>query len=159
VIISGPFGTTDPQVLELNRGVRTAYEQFGVPIDAQNIVYADLTHQAGVSAFDSLAERKPEPTAVFCMSDSVAAGVIAAAHRRGRKVPEELSVIGCSDDTLAQFTCPSLTTIHVPAEEMAAHAIREIDRLVRNPMLADPKREVLGVRLVERESCGPPRAG
>src|SRR4029079_692715 len=38
-IVSGPFGSTDAQIIELNRGVRRAFEQFHVTMDAQNIVY------------------------------------------------------------------------------------------------------------------------
>jgi DNA-binding LacI/PurR family transcriptional regulator len=152
-IVSGSFGTTDSQIIELNRGVRRAFEEFNVPMDAQNIIYGDLTQQAGAAAFDALIERKPEPTAVFCMSDAAAAGVIAQAWARGRRVPQDLSVIGCSDDSVAQFTCPPLTTIHLPAEEMAAQGVKEIDRLMREGPAAEAFRRVLPVRLVERKSC------
>lgn len=156
-IISGPFGTADPQVLELNRGVRMAYERLGIPVDAQSIIYGDLTFAAGVAGCDTLFDRKTEPSAVFCMSDAVAAGVIARAQARGLKVPGDLSVIGCSDDPLAERTLPALSTIHIPAEEMARLAISEVDRLVRAGALPDPQKRILGVRLVERESCGPVR--
>jgi DNA-binding LacI/PurR family transcriptional regulator len=157
-IVSGPFGSTDAQIIELNRGVRLAFEQLGVPMDAQNIIYGDLTQQAGAAAFDALIERKPEPTAVFCMTDTAAAGVILQAYARGRSVPEHLSVIGCSDDLLAQFTCPALTTIHLPAEEMAAQGVKEIDRMVREGPSEKARRTVLPVHLVERKSCGPVNA-
>ena len=156
-IVSGPFGTTDPQIIELNRGVRLAFEQASLPIDAQNIVYGDLTHEAGVAAFETLMERTPTPTAIFCMSDSVAAGIAAAAIARGRAVPEDVSLVGCSNDSLAQFTCPPLTTVHIPAEEMACRAVEEVDRLVRETPLPPGRRETIPVRLIERESSRPPR--
>ena len=152
-IVSGPFGSTDAQIIELNRGVRRAFEQFRVSMDAQNIVYGDLTLQAGVTAFTTLLERKPEPTAVFCMSDAAAAGVLAAASSHGRRVPEELSIIGCSDDLFTHMTCPALTTVHLPAEEMASGGVNEIDRLMRDGPPDNPIKRVFPVRLVERQSC------
>jgi LacI family transcriptional regulator len=153
-IVSGPFGGTDAQIIELNRGVRVALEQLNIPMEAQNIIYGDLTQQAGATAFEALMERKPEATAVFCMSDAAASGVISEAAAHGHRVPEDLSVIGCSDDLLAQFTFPALTTVHLPAEEMAAQGVKEIDRLVREGPSDKPKRVVLPVHLAERKSCG-----
>jgi DNA-binding LacI/PurR family transcriptional regulator len=152
-IVSGPFGSTDAQIIELNRGVRRAFEQCHIAMDAQNIVYGDLTQQDGVTAFTTLIERKPEPTAVFCMSDAAAAGVLAAAYSHGRRVPEELSIVGCSDDLFTHMTCPALTTVHLPAEEMATGGVKEIDRLMREGPPDDPIRRVFPVRLVERQSC------
>ena len=158
-IVSGPFGTTDPQILELNRGVRMAYERLGISIETQNIIYGDLTFAAGITACDTLLARKPEPTAIFCMNDAVAAGVIAQAQVRGRKVPGEVSVIGCSDDGLAERTLPALATIHIPAEEMGRVAIDEADRLIRDGLSPEPERKIIAVRLVERASLGPARKG
>ena len=155
-IVSGAFGSTDNQIIELNRGVRLAFEQLKLPIDAQNIVYGDLTQQAGAAALDTLLERKPEPTAFFCMSDAAAAGVIAQACSRGRQVPNDLSVIGCSDDLFSQYTSPPLTTVHLPAEEMAAHGVKEIDQMVRMAPSERAMRTVLPVRLIERKSVAPP---
>ena len=157
-IVSGPFGTADPQVLELNRGVRMAYDRLGIPVDAQSIIYGDLTFAAGVAACDSFFDRNTERGAVFCMSDAAAAGMIARAQSRGLNVPGDLSVIGCSDDPLAERTLPALSTIHIPIEEMARLAVSEVDRLVRaadGP--ADPQKRIVPVRLVERGSCGPAR--
>jgi len=158
-IVSGPFGTTDPQTVELNRGVRVAYERLGLVVDTQNIIYGDLTFAAGLAAADTLLTRKPEPTAIFCMNDAVAGGVIAQAQARGRKVPADVSVIGCGDDPMAVAMLPELATIHIPAEEMGRLAIGEADRLIRDGISSEPERKVLSVRLVERASLGPPRKG
>jgi DNA-binding LacI/PurR family transcriptional regulator len=152
-IVSGPFGSTDTQIIELNRGVRRAFEQVHVTLDPQNIIYGDLTQQAGVTAFTALIERKPEPTAVFCMSDAAAAGVLAAAFSHGKRVPDELSIVGCSDDLFTHMTCPALTTVHLPAEEIAAAGVQEIDRLMREGAPDEPLKRVFPVRLVERQSC------
>ena len=151
-IVSGTFGTTHPKILELNRGVSRACEQFGLPIETQSIVYGDLSEHAGEVALEEILLHQPKPTAIFAMSDSAALGVLARAHTHGLKVPGDLSVIGCSDDPGALLGSPQLTTIHLPAEEMAVSGIQEIDRLVREGAPDAPRKINLPVRLVVRAS-------
>jgi DNA-binding LacI/PurR family transcriptional regulator len=158
-ILSGPFGATDYHVIELNRGVRAGYDKVKVPIEAQNIIYGDLTIENGYKALDLLMDRANPPTAVFCFDDAAAAGVIARAQARGLKVPEDLSVIGCSDDALSAHLQPSLSTVHLPAEEIAKTAVAETDRRVREQETfpGEGKKVLLPVSLVERDSSGPPK--
>jgi len=166
-ILSGPFGATEQHIIELNRGLRAGYEEAGALIEAQNIIYGDLTYRNGYNALDVLLARSPAPTAVLCLNDSAAFGVIARAQSRGIQVPGDLSVLGCSDDLSSECIHPKLSTIHLPAEEIGATAAREAERRVADYEhgLADAKKIVLPVRLVERESCAPaghetaPRSG
>jgi DNA-binding LacI/PurR family transcriptional regulator len=153
-IVSGPFGATDWQLLELNRGVRLACDELGMTLDPRMIIYGDLSAKSGRVACEEFFTHEPAPTAVFCLSDAAAAGVLAGAHDRGMRVPRELSVIGCGDDLCAQFTYPALTTMQLPAEEMAALGVKEIEQRVREPILGDAKKVLLPVRLIERETTG-----
>lgn len=159
-ILSGPFGATDYHIIELNRGVRAGYDKVKVPIEAQNIIYGDLTIENGYKALDLLMDRANPPTAVFCFDDAAAAGVIARAQARGMKLPDQLSVIGCSDDALSAHLQPSLSTVHLPAEDIARTAVAETDRRVREQETfpTEAKRMLLPVTLVERDSSGPPKA-
>jgi LacI family transcriptional regulator len=154
-IVSGPFGATESHIIELHHGIRQAFAELKAPIDAQNIVYGDLGYSSGVAAVEELLSHPVKPTAVFCLSDAAAAGVIAKAHTRGLRVPEDLSVVGCSDDFCAQIILPALTTVHIPAEEMARLGVREIDRMVREAMPQEPRRHLVPVKLAERGSSGP----
>jgi LacI family transcriptional regulator len=157
-ILSGPFGSTDYHIIELNRGVRAGFDKVNVPIEAQNIIYGDLTMENGYKALDLLMDRPAPPTAVFCFDDAAAAGVIARAQARGVKVPEELSVIGCSDDALSAHLQPALSTVHLPAEAIGMTAVEETDRRVRERegFPGEAKKVLLPVKLVERASSGPP---
>jgi DNA-binding LacI/PurR family transcriptional regulator len=154
-IISGPFGSTHPKILELNRGVSQACEKLGLPIETQQIVYGDLSEHAGRTALEEFLSRKPAPTAIFALSDRAALGALFLSHSRDLKVPGDLSVVGCSDDSAGATVDPPLTTVHVPAEEMARAGIREIDRLINLGSAETMHKEVLPVRLVIRESTGP----
>lgn len=152
-ILSGPFGTADFEIIEFNRGVRVAYDQAGLSIDAQNIIYGDLTFENGFKALDTIFSRSPQPTAAFCLSDTAAVGLLSAAQSR-QLDPAALSIIGCGDDPVSALL--GLTTIHLPAEEMAAAAVTELNARLQEPDLGDPRKIVSPVRLVERASCAAP---
>jgi DNA-binding LacI/PurR family transcriptional regulator len=159
-ILSGPFGATDYHIIELNRGVRAGYDKANVPIEAQNIIYGDLTMENGHKSLDLLMDRPNPPTAVFCFDDAAAAGVMARGQARGIKVPGDLSVIGCSDDALSAHLQPTLSTVHLPAEAIGVTGFQETDRRVRerDSFPSEAKKVLLPVKLVERESSGPPKA-
>ena len=75
-----------------------------------------------------------------------------AARRRKMQLPEELSLIGCNDDSFSSDLYPPLTTIHVPAFELGFHACRELNQIARFGF--DPQKDslTLPVRLIERHS-------
>jgi DNA-binding LacI/PurR family transcriptional regulator len=78
----------------------------------------------GADALDVLMDLSQPPTAVVTTTDTLAIGVLHAAHRRGLRVPDDVSVVGFDDIPLARFTVPALTTVHMPTAEMAAVAVR-----------------------------------
>lgn len=155
-ILSGVFGATDARTIELSRGIRTAYDEMRVPIEAQNIVYGDLSARAGASAFSVLRGRPDAPTAIFCMTDEAAAGVLAEAQRAGLHVPRDLSVVGCGNEHFSSWTAPALTTIHIPAEELAVAAVMEIGNRVDSGQALEMRRILVQPKLEHRESTAAP---
>ncbi|HEX8297251.1 MAG TPA: LacI family DNA-binding transcriptional regulator [Chthoniobacteraceae bacterium] len=154
-IISGPFGATDFSLLELNQGVRLACDEHRVPLSALQILHTDLTEHAGTNAVGELLARDSQISAIFCLSDAAALGVLAGARAKGLRVPDDLSVIGCGNDGCARVSDPGLTTVHLPAEEMGSLGVQQIERLVRAPLAAQPRKVILPVHLVERSSTAP----
>lgn len=150
-VLSGPFGTTQHSIAELNRGIRIRHEDSGVPFDAQNIIHGDLDFKSGVAAMDVLFSRPRKPTAIFCLGEEAAAGALARARSVGIKVPEELSILGCSDNPLAAAL--GLTTIHLPAEEMGMEAVKDLEIRVQKGALLESKKMSLPVQLIERSTC------
>ncbi len=151
-IVSGPAEMTDACLLELHRGVQAAGEQLGLPPGAQDIIHGDLTEAAGRAALDELLARKLRPTAVFCLSDAAASGVLARAQALGLAVPGSLSVVGCGNEVGAEATHPQLTTVHLPIEDMAELGVQTIDRLVHDAPSPVPQKTLLPLRLVQRQS-------
>ena len=154
-IVSGPFGSADVAINELNRGIRLACEKLGLAVGPHNILYGDLTPSAGTAALIALLERKTDATAIFCLSDGAAAGILAHAHAVGRKIPAQLSLLACGDDPLAALLSPAVTTIRLPVEEMAVRGVHLLENLTRGRGLDDPQKTLLPVHLVERATCSP----
>jgi DNA-binding LacI/PurR family transcriptional regulator len=154
-VLSGPFGSTLHSIAELNRGVRLRHEDSDVPFDSQNIIHGDLSFKSGIAAMDVLFSRTRKPTALFCLGDEAAAGAMTQAKSMGIKIPEELSIVGCSDNPLAAPL--GLTTVHLPAEEMGGEAVKDLEARVQKGALLESKKTALPVRLIERDSSGPAR--
>ena len=79
------------------------------------------TFEAAVDAVDALLASGA--TAITAFNDQMALGVIAGLARRGVRVPEDVSVIGCDDVPMAAMVSPALTTIRMPVEEAGSVAI------------------------------------
>ncbi|KAA0549027.1 LacI family transcriptional regulator [Bacillus sp. BGMRC 2118] len=82
-----------------------------LPICNDWIVNGKFNEEEAEQATEELLINNPEITAVFCASDLMALGVIKAARNLGKRVPEDLSVVGYDDIVLASYSTPSLTTI------------------------------------------------
>jgi DNA-binding LacI/PurR family transcriptional regulator len=100
-------------------GYREALDAAGLN---PTIAYGDFTHASGVHAMGRLLDQRPGIDAVFVASDIMAAGALHALRRAGRRVPDDVAVIGFDDLPLAQHTQPPLTTIRQPLERVGAAA-------------------------------------
>lgn len=144
--LAGPAG---PVQRDRMAGYRSALAEHGVAIERVPVMEApnDL-HEAARHADELLAGAAP--TAVLCMSDVLALAVLAAAARRGLRVPGDLSVVGFDDIPEAREA--DLTTIAQPIQEKGRRAAELLFSE------AAPRSEVLPVQLVERGSTAAPRA-
>lgn len=91
-------------------------------------------------------------TAVFCSQDELAIGFMNYLHDNGIKVPDEISVSGYGDISVAPIYRPPLTTIKEPYYDIGAVSVRKIlKKLIGEPI--DDEKIILPIRLMERESC------
>ncbi|GLV88160.1 hypothetical protein Slala03_78490 [Streptomyces lavendulae subsp. lavendulae] len=100
--------------------------------------------------------RVPDVTAVFVASDEMAFGVIRALHELGRRVPEDVSVVGVDDIELAAYCTPPLTTVAQPFDRMGALAVERLLRHVADPGTVSAPASV-EPELVVRASTAPAR--
>jgi DNA-binding LacI/PurR family transcriptional regulator len=83
------------------------------------VAYGDFSMVSGEAAMNELLERWPDVDGVFAASDLMAAGALRALRAAGRRVPEDVAVVGYDDLDVAELTEPPLTTIHQPLPDMA----------------------------------------
>lgn len=118
---------------------------------------AGPTEQRAYESTRKLLAAHPEITVIFANSDALAWGAICAAVEMGRRVPEDLSVVGYDDHPSSAYYNPPLTTVRQPLGEMAYEAARAVDQKVRG-RLEELPRKILKGELIVRRSCAPPRS-
>jgi len=109
----------------------------------------------GAVSFEQLFTLDEPPTAIFCFDDMTALGVISRASAAGVRIPDDVSVLGFDDISLAPFFSPPLTTIAQQKDEIARLAVEMTLRLLDEP--ASPGPSTLPGTLVIRHSTAAPR--
>ena len=135
-------------------GYRDGLEKAGLRVTDALVAQGDNSLESGEEAATRLLKRKKRPTAIFAATDTMAAGALRAAYKLGIRVPEDLSVAGCDDFSIAQLTYPTMTTIRQPVSlitEKATSAL--IGASESNPLKACVDTEP--ATLIVRESTGP----
>ena len=133
-------------------GYKDALIAAGITPDDALVRYADFDPQSGFTCMQSLLSSEKEFTAVFVASDNVAMGAKSALREAGLQVPDDMSIIGFDDIPWAKYSDPPLTTIHLPAQELASGACLMLLDLMQG---SEPKEKhmVLETELVVRKSC------
>jgi LacI family transcriptional regulator len=117
------------------------------------VLHGENSFLGGYTLAKKLLLQQPEVSAIFAANDLIAFGAIRAMLELGRRVPEDISLIGFDNVDLAGVVHPPLTTIHQPKYEMGRAAVETLLRLARNKDKPVPEHLLLGVKLIERESC------
>ncbi len=139
------------------QGFRRVLTEAGQDLPAEMIRESDTHADSGYHVARALLAGNPGITAIFAANDLVALGAIRASHDLGRPVPEQLSVVGYDDITLASQVLPRLTTIRQPRAEIGRRVIEVLRHRIAD-RTSPVERWVLPVEFVERESTAPPRA-
>ncbi|CAM5609284.1 LacI family DNA-binding transcriptional regulator [Streptomyces hirsutus] len=148
--ITGPSGMYVAQCRL--RGYREALERAGAECRASWTVEGDFSADSGHRAMAELIERAPEIDGVFAASDTMAAGALGALRAAGRRVPDDVAVIGFDDFPLAQHTDPKLTTVRQPLEEIGRTMVRLLLEEMEEPAVAW-RHVILRTELVLRGSA------
>ncbi|MEO8370615.1 MAG: LacI family DNA-binding transcriptional regulator [Candidatus Solibacter sp.] len=117
------------------------------------VLYGENSFEGGRALVQKLFEKTPGVTAIFAGNDLMAFGMVRAILDAGRRVPEDISLIGFDNLEFASVLHPPLTTIHQPKYEIGRAAADILLRLARDKSRSAPEHRVLGVELVERQSC------
>ena len=127
-------------------------DAFGASGVGAQLVRVQPTVAGGAAGLEQLLELEPDLDAILTCNDLVAIGAVGAARARGRRVPEDIGVIGCNDIEPASLVTPSLTTIRLDAGLLAEAVAAALQGLIDEPgEQRDPV--MLPVELVVRDSA------
>ena len=99
-------------------GYRAALRDAGIEVDEQLVERGDFTEEGGRRAMTRLLERRPALDAVFAGSDVTAAGARQVLREAGRRIPDDVALVGYDDSDIAHHMDPPLTSVRQPIEEM-----------------------------------------
>ncbi|SOE02969.1 LacI family DNA-binding transcriptional regulator [Blastococcus haudaquaticus] len=148
--ITGPLDMVAGQ--DRYAGYRDALEGHGRAVDADLVVEGDFTEDGGLRAMATLLERAPDVDAVFAASDPMAVGALQALRAAGRRVPDDVAVVGFDDAAVARACDPPLTTVAQPLEDMTRLLLELLLRRIEDGDDAVESR-VCETRLVRRASA------
>jgi DNA-binding LacI/PurR family transcriptional regulator len=134
-------------------GYRDALREAGLTNDAGLEAAGDYHPVTAADAMRDLLERCPGLDAVFAASDSMAAAAIRVLQENGRRIPEDVAVVGFDDSPVALTTRPELSTVRQPIEAMGREMARLLLHRIDHPGDATSQ-VVFATELVVRESSG-----
>lgn len=124
-------GTIDTATVQNRyKGYEQALLAAGYTVDPSLVVYGDYSHASGITAMQQLMQQNPQVDAVFVNSDLMAMGAVQAVQSQGKRVPEDVAVVGYDDLPIAIYNNPPLTTIRqnvrLAGELMAQNLVQYI---------------------------------
>jgi len=131
-------------------GAQRAAEDRGL-IGRLIVESGDFSVESGRRAANALLSRERPPTAIFCFSDEMAIGTLAAARSAQVAVPEALSVVGFDDIQMARYVDPPLTTVRQPMAEIGRKTVELLLDILRGRQ-SGPVSATLPHRLIIRQS-------
>ncbi len=136
-------------------GYSAALASAGVALDPALVRHGTFLHLGGYQAARELLDLAEPPTAIFAGSDEQAFGVAEAARLTGRRIPDDLSVVGFDDLPISRWFSPPLTTVRQPLAEMGRTAAEMLSAMIegREP---HARQVELATELVVRSSTAPP---
>ncbi|WP_432747839.1 LacI family transcriptional regulator [Streptomyces sp. JH002] len=139
-------------------GYRRALADHAVAADEALVVATEFSRADAYEKLTARLRQGRDFTAVCAVTDTVAAGALAALGDRGLRVPEDVSLTGYDDVDPATDLRPQLTTVHVPYEEVGRTAVRLALGLRAGEVSSAAQHAVLGTHVVIRDSTAPPPA-
>jgi DNA-binding LacI/PurR family transcriptional regulator len=107
--IGGP--KLETEVAQRYLGYVGALRAAGLGLDAERTAYGDYSEASGAKAMEDILDRDPAVDSVFCNSDLMAIAAMRVLAARGRRVPEDVAVIGYDNLSIASYSTPALTTV------------------------------------------------
>lgn len=131
-------------------GYMDALNEAGLALNEKNLYLGTVTFDFAQTVAAEMQRRGNRETAAFATADILGMGLVKGLRRLGRRVPEDLSIVGFDDLDLARMSDPSLTTVHQDIAEKGCNAVQIILDVVEGN--AEKQERILPIQLMERDS-------
>ncbi|MCA9406606.1 MAG: substrate-binding domain-containing protein, partial [Candidatus Omnitrophica bacterium] len=138
--------------LERFEGFKKHLDKKNIDLPDEYVFKGDYSRRCARNAIEQFLALSNPPTAIFAASDEMALEVIATLLEKGKKVPEDMSIVGFDDNPSCLYGPVGLTTIRQPLFEMAEESVKTLNAIV-NEKLEGSQKKILEPDLVIRESC------
>ncbi len=112
------------------QGYRDALAEYGISYDPNLVAHGQNLIPSGYTACRELLDNGGDFTALFCCTDNMAEGAYRALNESGRKIPDDVSVVGIDNEPMTTYMTPSLTTVHIPVIEMTKVAVEQVIKMI-----------------------------
>jgi DNA-binding LacI/PurR family transcriptional regulator len=140
-----------PELAARYDGYVRAHREAGLEPDEKLVIPAENARRFGRAAVDSLIERGQSFDAVFAVTDVLAIGAMDALEAHGRRIPEDVAVVGYDDIPLARYVRPALTTVQQNIGLAAEGLVNGIVGMIEGEPVES---RLMPVTLIVRDSCG-----
>jgi LacI family transcriptional regulator len=136
------------------RGIVAALGEKGLALSDITVQHGEYAERFGLGATTGLLQSGQKFTAIFAGDDDIAAGALLALKRNGKRVPEDVSLLGFDDNFHARHLTPALTTIRQPVDEAGQLAATILLKILGNQPFGDTE-ILVPTELIRRDSVGP----
>ncbi len=146
-----------PKVLEICRkrlqGYNDALKRGKLPLFKEFVQYGGLDEKDGYNSMDYLIKKNLIPDAIFAVNDPVAIGAFQRIKEAGLKIPEDIGIVGFSNNKITTLVNPTITTIDQPSFEMGKKAAEILVGIIENEKKSSKaKTVILEAKLIVRGS-------
>jgi LacI family transcriptional regulator len=148
-----------PETLSISRlrfeGYRDALDKNGMLLCDDRVIRGGLNEEDGTDSAARLLEKaRVIPDALFCVNDPVAMGAMIHLKKKGYRIPDDIAVVGFTDNPMAEIMEPPLTTVRQPAYEIGKTAAELLlDQIQDSSHRIHPVHKVLKTELIIRKSA------
>jgi DNA-binding LacI/PurR family transcriptional regulator len=148
--ISGPKNLAISH--ERERGYKEALKHYALNFDENMVVSGGLWEEDGKKGVQYLLKKNKKIDALFAVNDPVAIGAYQLIKKMGLHIPDDIALVGFSNNPITAIIDPALTTVNQPSYEMGRRAAELLFYQIDNGDNGDMKKEVLRTKLIIRQS-------
>ena len=146
-----------PQYISISndrlQGYLFALQKYNIPFENELVIYGGFNEEDGIIGLQKLLRLNKLPDAIFAVNDPVAIGTFIQIKENGLKIPDDIALIGFSNNPIASLIDPPLTTIAQPMYEIGQTAAKLLIEQIENSKEPfEPKIEILKTQLIIRKS-------